>query len=550
MYPIQAGFRKGLRAFAYAAFICLVASVCQAATFTVAWDANTEGDLAGYRVLVGTSPGRYTQTYDVGLATSKSLDLPDGTTYYIAVVAYNSEGLVSTPSNEVTWFVPAPLPPSQFTTTVGSDQRLSARLLQWRTVADAEMYYLYVGTGPGLSNVVNTGETSATSQALPFLADGVYYARVYTRQRGIWRASTDLVFRPPAAHPAELITPAMGARDVTSPATIQWSTALDAEKYYLYVGTASGLADVVNTGEISSTSISAMLPAGKVLYARVYTEFQGVWVSSKEVQFATADHAHFIYPVVGSTDVPGSETFQWTPVTGAAAYYLYVGSAPGLNDIVNTGEIQNTSFDVTGLPAGKQLFARIYTHINDAWRYDEVPFRTATISRLTSPTPGTNASLSGAFKWTPITGAAAYYLYVGTSSGAKDIVDTGEVHTLSAPLVPLPADQQLWARIWTDTDGTWHPSEISFTLRGATLSAPVDTASASGTTFQWNTISNADAYYLYVGTAPGAKDIVDTGEITTTSYRANSLPTGTIYVTLWTKVGGTWRSSTAVLRSM
>ena len=202
MYPDQSGFRKCVRAFACAALICLVASVCQAASFTVAWDANLEGDLAGYRILVGTSPGRYTQTYDVGRVTSKTLDLPDGTTYYLAVVAYNSEGLVSTPSNEVSWFVPAPLPPSQFTTTVGSDGRLSARTLQWRAVADAEVYYLYVGTGPGLSNVVNTGEISATTQSLPFLADGVYYARIYTRQRGIWRASTDLVFRPPTAHPA------------------------------------------------------------------------------------------------------------------------------------------------------------------------------------------------------------------------------------------------------------------------------------------------------------------------------------------------------------
>lgn len=549
MYPNQAGFRQAIRTFACAALFCLVGSVCRAATFTVAWDANLEGDLAGYRVLVGTAPGRYNQTYDVGRATSKTLNLPDGTTYYIAVVAYDSEGLVSTPSNEVSWFVPAPLPPSQFTTTVGADRRLTDRVLRWRTVADAEKYYLYVGTGPGLSNVVNTGETMATSQELPFLADGTYYARVYTRQRGIWRASSDLIFRPPVAHPATLIAPLMNSREVASPTTFQWTTALDAEKYYLYVGTAPGRSDVVNTGEITTTSMTAVLPAGQHLYARVYTRFDGVWVASNDVQFDTADHAHFIYPIVGSNDVAGAETFAWTAVKGASAYYLYVGSAPGLNDVVNTGEIPFTQYDVTRLPRGKQLFARIYTHLNGAWRYDEVPFRTATMSRLTSPTGGANSTLSGAFRWTPITGARAYYLYVGTSSGAKDIVDTGEVQTLSAPMVALRADQPLWARIYTDIDGTWRPNEVSFTVRGATLTSPTATASASGTTFEWNAITNAEAYYLYVGTAPGAKDVVDTGETATTSYHANTLPTGTLYVTIWTKVNGTWRGSTSILVS-
>ena len=306
----------------------------------------------------------------------------------------------------------------------------------------------------------------------------------------------------------------------------------------------------MNTGEISGTSWSvATLPAGRHLYARVYTRFEGAWVSSKEVQFDTANRAHFIYPIGGPNDVPGNERFEWTAVNGAAAYYLYVGSAPGRNDIVNTGEISNTKFDVTGLPPGTRLYARIYTHLNGAWMYDEVPFQTASMSHLTSPTSGTKSSLSDAFRWTPITGARAYYLYVGTSAGAKDIVDTGEVQTLSSPMVALRADEPLWARIWTDIDGSWHPNEVSFTVRGATLTSPTSTASASGTTFEWSTITNADAYYLYVGTAPGAKNVIDTGELSTTSYHANSLPTGTVYVTLWTKVGGSWRSSTATLVS-
>jgi hypothetical protein len=115
-------------------------------------------------------------------------------------------------------------------------------------------------------------------------------------------------------------------------------------------------------------------------------------------------------------------------------------------------------------------------------------------------------------------------------------------------MVPLPADQTLWGRMWTDINGAWRPNEIAFKIRAAALITPTSTAAATGQTFQWTDITNADAYYLYVGTTPGGKDVIDTGETSATSYTAGTLPSGTtIYVTLWTKVGGSWRASTAVL---
>jgi len=66
------------------------------------WNANVEPDLAGYLVLIGTAPGSYTKTVDVGNQTAYSLSgLAAGSAYYLAVKAYNSAGLVSAPSAEV-----------------------------------------------------------------------------------------------------------------------------------------------------------------------------------------------------------------------------------------------------------------------------------------------------------------------------------------------------------------------------------------------------------------------------------------------------------------
>ena len=54
-----------------------------------------------------------------------------------------------------------------------------------------------------------------------------------------------------------------------------------------------------------------------------------------------------------------------------------------------------------------------------------------------------------------------------------------------------------------------------------------------------------------MGTQPGAKDLVDTGEIHTTSYLVKNLPRGRrLYVSIWTKANGVWNgtSSTFVTR--
>lgn len=72
-----------------------------AADVTLAWDANTESDLAGYKVYYGTASGVYGTPITIGTQTTYTVTgLPPGT-YYFAVTAYNTSGLESGYSNEV-----------------------------------------------------------------------------------------------------------------------------------------------------------------------------------------------------------------------------------------------------------------------------------------------------------------------------------------------------------------------------------------------------------------------------------------------------------------
>lgn len=71
-------------------------------TAALAWNANAESDLAGYKVYSGTSSGRYGAPVDVGRVTSYQFsNLKLGTTYYFAVTAYDVNGNESLLSSEV-----------------------------------------------------------------------------------------------------------------------------------------------------------------------------------------------------------------------------------------------------------------------------------------------------------------------------------------------------------------------------------------------------------------------------------------------------------------
>jgi hypothetical protein len=80
----------------------LLPSLAVAAALDVTWLANTETDLAGYRVYWGTAPGVYGTPATLGKVTAHQLTgLLAGKTYYIALTAYDTSGNESGFSTEI-----------------------------------------------------------------------------------------------------------------------------------------------------------------------------------------------------------------------------------------------------------------------------------------------------------------------------------------------------------------------------------------------------------------------------------------------------------------
>src|SRR5688572_15165517 len=91
----------GLR---WVALVCLSFMSVQAQalqTVTLAWDANSETNLAGYKLYYGTASRVYTSVLNVGNVTSASVsNLVANTNYHFAVTAYNDLGVESDFSSE------------------------------------------------------------------------------------------------------------------------------------------------------------------------------------------------------------------------------------------------------------------------------------------------------------------------------------------------------------------------------------------------------------------------------------------------------------------
>src|SRR5437867_3989091 len=106
-------YRAWLGACVLTVLCSLAPALSSAAQVTLAWDPNTETDLAGYKLYYGTSSGSYPSSVDVGNLTSYTLSgLLEGRTYYFAATAYDLNVNESGFSNEVSKAIADVTPPT------------------------------------------------------------------------------------------------------------------------------------------------------------------------------------------------------------------------------------------------------------------------------------------------------------------------------------------------------------------------------------------------------------------------------------------------------
>jgi hypothetical protein len=261
-------------------------------------------------------------------------------------------------------------------------------------------------------------------------------------------------------------------------------------------------------------------------------------------------------PAPGSTLVGASITFTWSTALGAVAYWLDVGSAQGQGNIFGQNVALATSQTVNGIPTdGSTVYVKLWTLLGGAWQSNDYTYIAGGVNTkavMTSPASG--STLSGAsvtFTWSAVSGAVAYWLDVGSAQGQGNIFGQNVALATSQTVNGIPTDgSTVYVKLWTLLGGAWQSSDYTYkaaaTVNGKAvmlLPAPTTVFSGASVTFTWSVGSGAVAYWLEVGSVQGQGNIFEQNVALATSQTVNGFPTdgSTVYVRLWTLLGGAWQ---------
>jgi len=95
---------------------------------TLTWDPSPEPDIAGYTLYYGLASSAYIDIVSPGNTNITSVaGLADATTYYFVVTTFDTSGLESLPSNEISYTTPTVVPDPWPPASSMAPRRLSMR---------------------------------------------------------------------------------------------------------------------------------------------------------------------------------------------------------------------------------------------------------------------------------------------------------------------------------------------------------------------------------------------------------------------------------------
>ena len=380
----------------------------------------------------------------------------------------------------------------------------------------------------------------------------------------------------PTAQPG-LYSPVPGSTLTGNSATFQWYGApTNATAFWIDVGSSAGGNQYYQSGSLPTTTLSATvnsLPTnGGTIYVTFYYLINGAWTATPYTFTAfnvNAGRGMLTTPPPSSTLSGSSVSFAWTAGSTANAYWLDLGNVAGGNQYYQSGNLGNVlTTTASGLPTnGTTVYATLYSLISGNWQSNSYTYTAYNVASaggvITTPAPGsTLTSSSVTFDWTAGTGASGYWLDVGNTSGGNQYSQSGNLgNVLTTTASGLPTDgSTIYATLYSLIDGSWTDNNYTYTAFNgsgalAAMQTPVPGSTLSGNkaTFTWSADTSATAYWVDISAiTPGGNDVYQSGNLgkvlTTT---VNSLPANgsTIYVTLYSLVGGQWQSNAYTYKS-
>jgi hypothetical protein len=416
------------------------------------------------------------------------------------------------------------------------------------------------------------GGSTPYSNVTTFTATG----STYVANELVTTSDQMVVYRAVPASPG-LYSPVNGSTLTNTSATFAWDSSspgagpdYGATAYWLDVGSTQGGNNYYSSGSLPTTTFSetvSTLPSnGTPVWARWWYNVNGQWLHndySYTAFNAPAEAGVITSPAPGSTLSGSTVTFDWTAGSGSTAYWLDIGSASGGNNYYSSGNLGNVlTVTVNGLPTnGTNVYVTLYSMVSGAWTPNAYTYPAynvgASAGMLTTPTPGSTLNGSSVtFDWTAGSGASAYWMDIGNTAGGNNYYSSGNLgNVLTTTASGLPTDgSMIYVTLYSQIGGQWYGGNYSYMALSATNGLAVITSPTNGSmlsgnteTFNWSSDANATGYWVDVSNVQaGGNDLDSSGNLglqqTETIY---NLPANgsTIYVTLYSYVGGQWLST-------
>ncbi len=354
----------------------------------------------------------------------------------------------------------------------------------------------------------------------------------------------------------------------TGTTTFKWFP-VDGAQYWLDIGPTQGSNTYYQSGNLGtvltspSFNYNALPTNGSAVWARLWYLVNGTWlyVDATYTSYnAGAAAAVMSSPTNNSALTGTTQTFTWSAGSNSTAYWLDLGSSAGGNNYYQSGNLGTAlTTTVSGLPSnGSTIYATLYSLVNGSWvnnMYTYTAFSASSAAAvLTTPTPETTlTATSVTFSWTPASPPTNYWIDMGSTAGGNNYEQSGSLPSsqTSVTVSGLPSDgSTIYVTLYSYIGGNWVSNSYTYTALSGGSAAAVMTnpatngATTSGTsiTFTW-TAGAGTAWWIDVGSsAPGGNDLYQSGSLNTQSATVTDLPANgsTIYVTLYTYVGGSW----------
>lgn len=524
-------------------------------TLPVTFDWNEVPGAIGYNVyIIPSATGIATL---IGSTTSSTLfvtsSLPQGTLQWGVAALFENCPPAESVRNTITVIAPANCPtasPTLVAPANGASNVTNPVTFDWNAVTGATKYVLIVSLNGGAPTPIATTERTEFTAAIPNGTFEWFVQAIFDNcpatQSLHFRFTTAATAQCPAnPDKPKLLAPVEGATNLSSPVTFQWSSVSGATSYRLLVSLNNS--SLTALGTTTNTQATVPLPQGSVSWA-VEALFgdcpptissRGSFTVLNGAQCPTTSPTP-LSPPNGATNLTSPVTFQWSSVTGAIGYELFVS-------------LNGTSFESLGGGSGTQL-TRIIPAGSFSW-YVVTTFpgcpavRSAAFSftvreskscptgtiTLTSPANGATVTSPVLFSWTAVPVATAYRLWLSIDGTAP-----AQVAKVTAPSasVPLPSGSAEWyvEAIFADCPSISSPHG-RFTIQRAsncaskqapTLVSPVASggnvpAVTSPVDLVWNASAGAAAYRVWI--ASNNQPFTDIGIVVATRVKVE-LPAG------------------------